>query len=146
MTETKIIESKAHGEVTVQEQQLISFPVGLFGFEEIHEYALLDSTRPPLHWLQSLNNRDTAFIVVNPYVVVPDYVLDIDPEDVQEIGSPAPEDLIVFCIVTISEADRRVTCNLQGPLIINRAARLGRQAISLDSRWGIRHSLLSDRG
>ncbi len=146
MTEAKTIESKAHGEVVVQQQQLITFPVGLFGFEDIHEYALLDSTRPPLLWLQSLESRDTAFIVVNPYIVVPEYVLDIDPEDLQEIGSPAPEDLIVFCIVTISDGDHRVTCNLQGPLILNRTARLGRQAISLDSRWGIRHSLLGDRG
>ena len=136
------IQSKPYGEVTVQEQQLLHFPAGLFGFERMQHYALLDSTAPPFFWLQSLEEANLAFVLVNPYLVVPDYVLDISPQDLVEIGGPAEDDLLVFAVVTIAREEGRVSCNLQGPVIINRRDRLGRQAISLDSRWSIRHSLL----
>ncbi len=136
------IETKPYGEMTVKEQQLLHFPVGLFGFERMKRYALLDSTSPPFIWLQSLDDPGLAFILVNPYLVVQDYVLDIDPQELVEIGEPREEDLLVFSIVTIAHEENRVSCNLQGPIIINRRERLGRQAISLDTRWSIRHSLL----
>ncbi|TVR68942.1 MAG: flagellar assembly protein FliW [Spirochaetaceae bacterium] len=138
------IQSKPYGEVTVKEQQLLHFPVGLFGFERMQHYALLDSTAPPFFWLQSLDDPGLAFILVNPYLVVPDYVLDIDPHELTEIGEPAEDDLLVFAVVTIAHDENRVSCNLQGPVMINRKARLGRQAISLDARWSIRHSLLEN--
>ncbi|SIQ89166.1 flagellar assembly factor FliW [Alkalispirochaeta americana] len=138
------IESKPYGTVTVQEKQLIHFPAGLFGFERFRRYALLDAVHKPFLWLQSLEDRELAFILVNPYLVESRYELDIDPEDLAEIGKPDFDDLLVFAIVTIAREgdDRRATCNLQGPLIVNRRDRLGRQAISLDSRWGLQHSLL----
>lgn len=136
------IQSKPYGEVTVKEQQILHFPVGLFGFEQMHRYALLDSTAPPFFWLQSLDDPGLAFILVNPYLVAPDYVLDIEPRDLVEIGEPAEDDLLVFAVVTIAHEENRVSCNLQGPVIVNRRDRLGRQAISLDTRWSIQHSLL----
>lgn len=140
MTEVKI-QSKPYGEVTVQEHQLLQFPAGLFGFERMKQYALLDSQYPPFFWLQCLDDASVAFILVNPYLVVPEYVLDIDPQALTEIGDPRGEDLLVFTIVTVAEAEERVSCNLQGPIIINRRTRQGRQVISLDARWSIRHSL-----
>ncbi len=140
------ITSKAYGEVTIEERQIVDFPVGLFGFEHLHQYALLDSTRPPLFWLQSLEEPGTAFVVVNPYVLVTDYVLDIDEGDIAEIGNPSGDELLVFAIITFAEHESRISCNLQGPLIINRLTRKGRQAISLDPRWSIRHSLLGGEG
>lgn len=139
------IQSKPFGETTVKAQQLLTFPSGVFGFEHLHRYALLDSDYEPFLWLQSLDETNIAFILVNPYLVVPDYVLDIDPQDLVEIGNPQEDELLVFAIVTIAEEEHRVSCNLQGPLIVNRRIRTGRQAISLDPRWNIRHSLL-DKG
>lgn len=130
----------------VEERQLITFPGGLYGFESHHEFALLDSPTPPFYWLQSLNDRDVAFIIVNPYAVVSDYVLDIAEDDFDSIGSPPPEALLVFAIVTIPEEQRDISCNLQGPIIVHRERRLGRQSISLDQRWKIKHYLLQREG
>ena len=141
MTDVKI-QTKPYGEITVKEQQLLHFPVGLFGFERMQRYALLDSDSPPFFWLQSLDDPGLAFILVNPYLVIREYVLDIDPQELMEIGNPRDEELLVFAVVTIAHEENRVSCNLQGPVIINRRSRQGRQAISLDTRWSIRHSLL----
>jgi flagellar assembly factor FliW len=37
-----------------------------------------------------------------------------------------------------------MTANLQGPVIINPAKRMGRQAISLSDRYGVRHVILEE--
>ena len=145
MTQRTIV-TKAYGSVSVDEKQLITFPAGLYGFETYHEYALLDSDTPPFYWLQSVDDGTLAFILINPYVVVPEYVLDIPEEDLLSIGSPEADNLLVFATVTIPDDRRDISCNLQGPVIINREKRLGRQSISLDQRWRIKHYLRPREG
>jgi flagellar assembly factor FliW len=133
------INTKAYGTMTVQEQQIMQFPRGVFGFEDTHEYALLDATTPPFYWLQSTSAAELAFVLINPYIVARDYVLDIAEEDLEAIGHPDADDLLVFAIVTIPADRNRISCNLQGPVIINRRTRIARQAISLDPRWEVKH-------
>ncbi|MFP4152223.1 MAG: flagellar assembly protein FliW [Alkalispirochaeta sp.] len=142
----RMIDTKAYGSLPVEERQIITFPRGLFGFDEVHEYALLDSHTPPFYWLQSTTDRNLAFILVNPYIVVPEYLLDIPEEDLESIGTPEPDDLLVFAIVTIPQDRRDISCNLQGPLIVNRDRRLGHQSISLDPQWKIKHYLVPREG
>tara|TARA_B100000614_G_C14400411_1_gene433466 strand:+ start:321 stop:764 length:444 start_codon:yes stop_codon:yes gene_type:complete len=146
MMSTREITSKAYGTISIQEQQVVHFPRGVFGFERFHDYAILDSTTSPFYWLQSIENRDLAFVLINPYVVAPDYLLDIAEEDLEAIGAPEADDLLVFAIVTIPSDRTRISCNLQGPVIINRRTRLARQAISLDPRWEIKHYLTPGEG
>ena len=138
------IGSKAYGRISVEDRQVIHFPVGLYGFESLHGYALLDSDQPPFYWLQSIEDPDIAFVLVNPYVIRRDYVLDVSESDLEDIGNPVPEDLLVFAIVTVPEERQKTSCNLQGPIIINRRTRLGRQAISLDPRWRTKHYVLEE--
>jgi len=50
----------------------------------------------------------------------------------------------VFSIVTIPENQNRMTANLQGPLLINRKKRIGRQSISLNPEWRVRHVIVDE--
>jgi len=136
------IESKPFGAITVSEQQIINFPLGLYGFEPYHEYALIDSRQPPFYWLQSVTECHIAFVVINPYLIWPDYVLDIPEGDLIRIEQPLSDDLLVFSIVTIPDDEARISCNLQGPLIMNRHRRLGVQSISMDTRWKTKHFIM----
>ena len=143
---TREIQSKAYGAIAIQEQQVITFPRGLYGFERYREFALLDATTSPFYWLQSTDDVQLAFVVINPYVVVSNYVLDIAEADLEAIGRPETDDLLVFAIVTIPGDQRAVSCNLQGPVIVNRRERVAIQAISLDPRWEIKHYLTPGEG
>jgi flagellar assembly factor FliW len=138
------IETKAYGSIEVDERQLITFPSGILGFELLHEYALLDATQTGFYWLQSLDDPDIAFIMLNPYDLRPDYVLDIPGEDLESLEYDDDEDILVFAIVTIPEDESKISANLQGPIVINRVARLGRQSISLDPRWRTKHLILEE--
>jgi flagellar assembly factor FliW len=138
------IESKPYGEIEISERQVIRFPIGIFGFENLHEYALLDAGQPPFYWLQSLDDTALAFIIMNPYVLRPDYVLDIPGDDLEAIDYDTDEDVLVFAIVTIPEDETKMTANLQGPIVINRVKQLGRQAISLNQDWRTKHFIMDE--
>jgi len=138
------IESKAYGPIEISERQVITFPVGIFGFEQLREYALLDAAQQGFYWLQSLEDPEIAFILLNPYDLRPDYVLDVPDEDLESIGYDKDEDLLVFAIVTVPDDESKISANLQGPVIINRVEQLGRQAISLDARWHTKHLILEE--
>ncbi len=138
------IETKAYGKIPIDDRQLIDFPSGLYGFESYTRYALLDAHQKPFYWLQSLDDVQVAFVLINPYVFRPDFVLEIPDEDYEDIGKPEEDDVLVFAVVTIPTDGSEITANLQGPVVINRSRGLGRQSISLDPRWQTKHSIVEE--
>jgi len=136
--------TKAFGVVELDERQRIRLPFGLLGFENLHEFALLDAAQAPFYWLQSLEVVEIAFVLIDPRVFRPDYTPGIDAAELAEIGLQKPEEALIFSIVTIPEEPRGMTANLQGPLLVNKESGLGRQCISSDPRWQVRHSILAE--
>jgi flagellar assembly factor FliW len=138
------VATKAYGLIEVDERQRISFPLGLLGFEPIKEYILLDAERQPFYWLQALEVEQVAFILINPFLFRPDYELDINDEELLDIGLSGPEKALIFSVVTIPPDGTPMTANLQGPLIINRETRCGKQAVLTDPRWKTKHDIISE--
>jgi flagellar assembly factor FliW len=138
------VATKAYGLIEVDERQRIRFPLGLLGFEPITEYILLDAERQPFYWLQALEVEQVAFILINPFLFRPDYELDINDEELLDIGLSGPEKALIFSVVTIPPDANPMTANLQGPLIINRETRCGKQVVLSDSRWKTKHDIISE--
>ncbi|MDR3201204.1 MAG: flagellar assembly protein FliW [Spirochaetales bacterium] len=138
------INTKAYGNVEIDDRQVLSFPHGIIGFEQFKTYALLDTAQQPFYWLQSLDVVEIAFVLISPVVFRPDYTPDVAPEDIEDLSPESPEDLLVFAIVTIPENQNRMTANLQGPLLINRKTRMGRQSISLNPSWQLKHFIMDE--
>jgi flagellar assembly factor FliW len=138
------VATKAYGLIEADERQRISFPLGLFGFESLREYILLDAERQPFYWLQSLEVEQLAFILINPFLFRPDYELDINDEELRNIGLSGPDKALIFSVVTIPADGGPMTANLQGPLIINRETRTGKQAILTDPRWKTKHDVMGE--
>ena len=141
------IATKAYGTIDIDERQIIVFPVGLFGFENLREYALLDAAQQPFYWLQSLDSEKIAFILIKPQIFRPDYKPDIPKPELQEIDLEDEENpaALTFSIVNIPAGDQnKMSANLQGPIIINKEKRLGRQFISTDPQWKVKHFILDE--
>lgn len=129
------IETKAQGTVSVSEEQLVTIDDGLFGFEGYRNFALIDSDYPPFVWLQSVQEKSLAFLLVDPFIVCADYEADIDDASLNKIGVVTPEDILVMSIVTIPQDGTAATANLLGPLVINKKNKKCAQVILTDSRW-----------
>ena len=144
------LETKPFGEIEIDERQRINFPQGILGFENIKEYALLNAKQWPFYWLQSVDVPDLAFILIDPKIIRPDYTADVDGGYSDIFSDKADkENMLIFAIVTIPEDQKKMSANLQGPVIINREERLGKQFISTNPEWKTRHYILdelSDKG
>jgi len=138
------ISTKAYGLIEVDDRQKITFPRGLFGFEKYMDYLLLDAERQPFYWLQSMDLEQVAFVLVNPFLFRPDYEMNISNEELAEIDIHSPEKALIFSIVTIPTDGGPITANLQGPLVINRDTRTGKQAVLSDTRWKTRHDIMAE--
>lgn len=138
------IQTKPYGLIDADERQLIKFPFGIFGFENLKQYILIDAKEQPFYWLQSLEVPEIAFILINPYLFRPDYTVEVDPADLDEIRLERAEDALIFAIVTIPDNQSKMTANLQGPIIINRRDHVGRQSVSTNPEWKTKHYILEE--
>jgi len=138
------VDTKPYGSINIDERQKIFFPYGILGFESLKDYVLLDAQQQPFYWLQSLDVVEIAFVLINPRIFRPDYKLEVEKEELSEIGIKSEDNIIDFAIVTIPENSSDMTANLQGPIIINKKTRVGRQSISLNPEWHVRHKILDE--
>jgi flagellar assembly factor FliW len=137
------ITTKPYGEIEVNEKQRIHFPDGLFGFEEVKDYFLLDSEEGPFYWLQSAEHSDLAFVLIDPRVFKEGYKLDLRDEDYKAI-EVRKGDVIDFTIVTVPEDPEKISANLMGPIIINKKTRKARQAISENDEYTVKHYIMEE--
>ena len=138
------VATKAYGLIDVDERQKIIFPQGLYGFEKLKNYLLIDAERQPFYWLQSMDVEQVAFVLVNPFLFRPDYEVNISNEELADINLGSPEKALIFTIVTIPPDGSPMTANLQGPLIINRDNRTGKQAVLSDTRLKTKHDIMAE--
>ena len=54
---------------------------GLNGFEQLHRYALLIDDDSPVEWLQSVEQPQLAFALLEPFVFYPDYGFELADRD-----------------------------------------------------------------
>src|SRR3954469_10938027 len=88
-------------------------PMGLLGFERMKDYLLVaNSAEEPFQWLQVKDNAALAFVVIDPFVVLPEYEPNIPEADVEFLGLEDPHDAILFNVVTVY-SPKRATVNLK---------------------------------
>lgn len=121
------------GRLEIAKDKVIHFPKGLIGFPDIKRYILMDYKDTLLKWLQSVDKKDVAFIVVPAYEFFPDYSVKIDnsTRDLLEIKNE--EDIVIFTILRVE--GENVTANLQGPLVLNSRNKKGLQQVNEDTRF-----------
>jgi flagellar assembly factor FliW len=124
----KTVELDEPHTLPVNQENIISMPLGLLGFEQVKKYVLLITPEEaPFHWLQMLDQTNQGFVVVSPSVAAPDYAPDIAPADIEFLGIQSPADALVLNIVTVRNS--QATVNLKGPIVINRHTLVGKQCI-----------------
>ncbi|PKM94916.1 MAG: flagellar assembly protein FliW [Firmicutes bacterium HGW-Firmicutes-1] len=139
-----IIKTKHFGEVEVDEENILEFPEGIFGFEEFRKFVILfdqEVEDSPFCWLQSLENQETALPVINPMSFFPEYNPEVAGELVEKIGEPIIEDINLFTVVVVPEDVKKMTTNLKAPILVNVKTKKGMQVIAHDDQYAIKHNL-----
>ena len=128
----------------VLEDEILEFPSGILGFEEYKGYVILEIRKDGLfRCLQSTDDPDVAFVIIEPAVFWPDYQVQVEAEALAEIGPiDDPGDVAIYAIVTVPRDVAKMTANLQAPLMINRKTRRGKQVVLTDGNYYTRHPIL----
>ncbi|MGB9826385.1 MAG: flagellar assembly protein FliW, partial [Desulfofundulus sp.] len=121
----------------------ITFPAGLPGLPaELTAFELVAAEEDsPFFFLQSLQDENIGFILINPFALFPDYEFDLPDEEARALGVTSPEEAAVFCIVNASRGLAKATVNLLAPVVVNAATGTARQVVLLDERYSIKQPL-----
>ena len=126
--------SSRFGTFDVKEETVLRFPSGLLGFPDQHRYVILDhDTDAPFKWLQSMDEPELAFVIIDPALFHSSYRLEFTREALEEVEGGEGEEMTLAVILTIPSDDPgRVTANLRGPLLVNPRTRLCKQLVLSD--------------
>ncbi|MBL9124154.1 MAG: flagellar assembly protein FliW [Planctomycetaceae bacterium] len=117
------------GTLRIENDDIIRFPEGLLGLRDCQTWVLLaDAENDTLGWLQSTLRPDIALAVVSPRCFVPTYQLRLPRSELAPLQLGEVTQAQVLAIV--GKNDHAITLNLKAPLVINLAARTGRQVIA----------------
>ncbi|MGX4293423.1 flagellar assembly protein FliW [Bacillus sp. JK62] len=135
-----IIKTKYHGEIRIDEGQIISFENGLPGFNEETQFVVLPlSEDSPFLALQSVKQEHIAFIVASPFIFFKGYEFDIDQATLELLHIEDIEDVEVMAILTLEEPFEKTTANLKAPIIVNKKEMKAKQIILHDASYETKH-------
>lgn len=140
----KKIETKYCGTITYKADELIRFPDGLFGFEGLHDFLLirLDEDAASPYCLQSIEDPNVAFIMLDPFELVPDYAPDLLDADCERLGDPTGEHIALYTICVLREPMSESTVNLRCPVAMHMETHIAFQVmLNGDCGYTFRHKL-----
>lgn len=137
------IKTKLFGEIEVDEEKVIQFPMGLIGFEEYQQFMMIhsDADEALVMWLQSIEEPNLAFAVVDALEICPDYDPIVEDTLFQKIGEIDDGQLLVLVTMTIPEDVKKATANLKAPVIIHPVTRKGCQVIVENQEYLVRYPI-----
>ncbi|UZP67012.1 flagellar assembly protein FliW [Desulfovibrio mangrovi] len=132
----KIVQTRL-GKQVVSMDKIIYFPRGLMGFEDKHEFTLLQLKEgSPFLVLQSLDDPRLGLLVADPYSFLEDYPIRVSEAEQKLLRLENIRQVAVLVTVSIPKGEPEKTAlNLTGPILINHKARLGLQVPQVDGKF-----------
>ncbi len=143
MSEKLKIKTRDFGEIFVGEEDIIDFTTGIYGFDDYKKYIILkDSPEDDIMFLQSLDNMDLSFVLIDPYAIFIDYNPILNEDDLYELKSTGTAELKYLVIAIIKEDIKESVVNLKSPIAINPDNRTAKQVI-LQNEYPLRYNIVS---
>lgn len=137
------VQTKYFGEVEYDHDDLVTFPVGLFGFDDEHEYLLIpfEGNDGNLVCFQSTMTPGLAFVALNPFSLTEEYEPVLQPTELDELGVQESGELCYYTLCVVKKPVADSTVNLKCPVAINVTTRVARQVILENDAYEMRHPL-----
>ncbi len=140
------VSSRIFGEIEIEDDKILTFESGLIGFEEYKKFAIVydteKQTQGGIMWLQSMEDPDLAFPIIDPMLVYDNYNPVVEDEWLKPIGDIKNEtDIFVLSILTVPSDLTKMTANLKAPVIINTETRKACQIIVNNEEYEVRYNV-----
>ncbi len=129
--------TRLFGEIDIEEEKIITLENGMVGLPEYQKFALIFDEEKGIKsssimWLQSMDDPQTAFPVMHPNTILPDYNPTVNDELLLPLGELNEENIYVLVTLTAASDVKETSVNLKAPIVINTATRKGCQIIVED--------------
>lgn len=135
-----IVKTKNFGEIEIDENNVFTFDCGIPGFEKLRGFTVIkNDNNSPFSWLQSLEEPEISFILMNVYDIFPDYNPLVYDDDLENLGAIEDNDLIIYNIVVIPPIITKMSVNLKAPIVLNFKTKKGKQIITKNEDYPIKY-------
>ena len=128
--------TRLFGEIEIDESKIITFEDGIIGFPDMKKFTLIfdeeNEGRPSISWLQSMDEPEIAFPVMDPLFVCETYNPSVEEELLKNLGTIKEDNLYVLVTVTVPQNIKELAVNLKAPIVINTDTRKASQIIVED--------------
>lgn len=128
--------TRLFGEIEIDESKIITFEDGIIGFPNMKKFTLIfdeeKEGRPSISWLQSMDEPEIAFPVMDPLFVCETYNPSVEDELLKNLGTIKEDNLYVLVTVTVPQNIKELAVNLKAPIVINTDTRKASQIIVED--------------
>lgn len=147
ITSTTTIQTPRFGRIDFAAEDVLHLTSGLVGCPDWNDFLVVQHKEgSPYRWLQSIDDPDVAFLVVDPSVHFGDYAPEMPKRIAQELQMDEETPRLVYTIVTIPRGrPEDMTVNLAGPIVVNLATGQGKQVILEDERYLIRQRVFGEQ-
>lgn len=136
--------TRLFGEIEIDESKIITFEDGIIGFPDMKKFTLIfdeeKEGRPSISWLQSMDEPEIAFPVMDPLFVCETYNPSVEEELLKNLGTIKEDNLYVLVTVTVPQNIKELAVNLKAPIVINTDTRKASQIIVEDD-LPVRHRI-----
>lgn len=140
-----VFDSKVHGKIKYEEKDILTFNKGILGFENLRRFILVDLEEyEPFKLFHSLEDDELGIIVTSPYEFFEEYNVKLSDDVIKHLEIKKTEDVIIVTTVTLNSDPKKITTNLQGPIIINSLNKLGEQIIIDNGRYKVKQPLMKE--
>ena len=140
------IESRILGKIEVSNKTLYHLDGSILAFEDYDEFYLVNmDSEGTYKILQSKDDKNICFILIDPFLVFKDYQPDIHDEDIKSLSIESESDIYLLTIVTIPNGDlKSMTANLIAPIVFNIKNHKAKQCTALGDKYSTKHFILSE--
>ncbi len=126
--------TRLFGEIDIDEGKIITLERGMIGFPDLQKFALIYDEEKGLKassvmWLQSMDDTQVAFPVMQPNQIKPDYNPMVSDEMLIPLGELNEDNTYVLVTLTAKPKKEDTTVNLKAPIVINTETKRGCQLI-----------------
>ena len=139
------VKTTRFGELELNPSDLVTFAEGLFGFENLKKYFVVDPGDSTLIlWLQSTEDEKVAFPIIEPKIFKPDYIAKLLPADLNGLELETLLTAKLYSILTIPGNVTEMSANLKAPIVINSSKKIGKQIVLQDSKLSVKHEMYKE--
>lgn len=91
----------------------------------------------------SVDESKVGFVLINPFVLCPDYAPQMTPQELSCLGAKEIGELACYSICVVNSDYLNNTVNLKCPIMVNSETRQGIQVILENPSYGYRHEFRS---